>query len=235
MPAPRVQQPESQERFITSRGIRFPLEAGLIPWRLRKALRSNSYEHREAEAALKLIGKDDVVMELGAGIGFMSTLIATQTPASSVHAFEANPRLIPYIRRVHAENEVSNATVHHGVLGEAEGSAGFYVRPRILDSSLAPMADDSEEVELTEVPVLDARSCFDKVSPTILVCDIEGAEVDLLPLLDLSGLRGMVIELHPQFVGKEGIDRVFSHLHSCGLVFFPRFSDRKVAVFRSDW
>ncbi len=229
------QAPSADERVITCRGVRFPIEPGLMPWRMRRALRSDSYESREAEAALKLIGGGDVVMELGAGVGFMSSLIATQTGAASIHAFEANPRLIPYIRRVHAENGVTNASVYHGVLGAEAASAGFYVRPRILDSSLTPMADDGEAVELTEVPVLGAQETFDRIAPTILVCDIEGAEVDLLPLVDLSGLRGVVIELHPQFVGKQGIARVFSHLHDCGLVFFPRFSDRKVAVFRSDW
>ena len=45
----------------------------------------------------------DTVLELGGGIGYMSTLLAVKTRARVV-SFEANPALIDYIRSVHAAN-----------------------------------------------------------------------------------------------------------------------------------
>ncbi len=220
---------------LTCLDMHFPLDKGVLPPRVRKLLRSGAYEAKEAAAAQKLIRKGDVVMELGGGIGFMSTLVATKTPARAVHAYEANPALIPYIKRVHALNTAQSAKVTHAVLGDEDGTAPFYVRPNFLASSLSPMEDDGPEVKQVEVPTLDMNRVMAELKPTVLICDIEGAEVDVLPKMDLSSLRAVLIETHPQWIGKEGIRKVFKCLDDAGLVFFPRWSHGKVAVFRSDW
>ncbi|MBT8154066.1 FkbM family methyltransferase [Epibacterium ulvae] len=214
--------------------MKFPLDTSVLPQRIRTLLRTEAYEAKEATAIEKLVRKGDVVMELGGGIGFMSTLVATKTRAKSVHAFEANPQLIPYIKQVHAINKAKKAEVTHAVLGAQAGEATFYVRPNFLASSLAPMEDDTDVTAVT-VPALDVNAVIADLKPSVLICDIEGAEVDLLPQMDLTGLRAVVIETHPQWIGKEGIRKVFRCLDDAGLVFFPRWSHGKVAVFRSDW
>lgn len=222
------------DRVLRSRGMKFPLDKAVLPQRIRALLRTEVYEAKEATAIEKLIRKGDVVMELGGGIGFMSTLVATKTRAKSVHAFEANPQLIPYIQQVHALNKAQKAQVTHAVLGAENGEATFYVRPNFLASSLSPMEDDTDVTEV-KVPALDVNAVIADLKPTVLICDIEGAEVDLLPQMDLTGLRAVVIETHPQWIGKDGIRKVFRCLDDAGLVFFPRWSHGKVAVFRSDW
>lgn len=222
-------------KFITSRGMRFPLDADILPKRVRVLLRTDGYEAKEARAAYRLVQEGDVVMELGAGIGFMSTLVSTKTKAAAVHCFEANPRLIPYIEAVHAANGVANAQIHHALLGTKPGRRAFYQRASILDSSLEVLPEDDDTVEKVQVPVMDAAKALARIKPSVLICDIEGAEADLLPELDLSGLRAVLIELHPQWIGKKGIARVFEAMSRAGLVFFPRWSQGKVAVFRSDW
>ena len=215
--------------------MRFPLEGDILPKRVRVLLRTDGYEAKEARAAYRLVQEGDVVMELGAGIGFMSTLVSTKTKAAAVHCFEANPRLIPYIEAVHAANGVANAQIHHALLGTKPGRRAFYQRASILDSSLEVLPEDDDTVEKVQVPVMDAAKALARIKPSVLICDIEGAEADLLPELDLSGLRAVLIELHPQWIGKKGIARVFEAMSRAGLVFFPRWSQGKVAVFRSDW
>lgn len=222
------------QQVLKSRGMRFPLDKSILPPRIRASLRSDGYESKEANAVEKLIKRGDVVMELGGGIGFMSTLVATKTRAKSVHAFEANPQLIPYIRQVHALNKAKKAEVTHAVLASEEGETSFYVRPNFLASSLSPMDDDTEVTQV-QVPTLDVNKVIAELQPTVLICDIEGAEANLLPQMDLSTLRAVVIETHPQWIGKAGIQKVFRCLDAAGLVFFPRWSHGKVAVFRSDW
>lgn len=222
-------------KFIKCLGMRFPLDRELLPKRVRISLRNESYEGKESWAAVRLVKPEDVVLELGAGIGFMSTLVATKTRAAEVHCFEANPRLIPYIEAVHAANGVTNAHIHHALLGAKPGRRAFYQRASILDSSLDPLPEDDDTVEKVQVPVQDGAKALARIRPSVLICDIEGAEADLLPQLDLSGLRAVLIELHPQWIGKEGIARVFEAMSRAGLVFFPRWSQGKVAVFRSDW
>ena len=222
------------QKILKCRGMRFPLDRAILPPRVRTSLRNGTYENKEAEAVKKLIKPGDVVMELGGGIGFMSTLVATKTPAKSVHSFEANPQLLPYIAQVHTLNEVQNATVTNAVLGDSDGSTTFYVRRNFLASSLDPM-EDSADCTSVEVPTRDVNAVIQELQPSVLVCDIEGAEADLLPKMDLGALRAVVIETHPQWIGKEGIQKVFRCLDAAGLVFFPRWSHGKVAVFRSDW
>lgn len=222
------------QKMLRCRGMRFPLDRAILPPRIRTLLREGTYEAKEATAVRKLVKEGDVVMELGAGIGFMSTLVATKTPAKSVHSFEANPQLMPYIAQVHAENNVTNAHVTNAVLGDQNGTASFYIRKNFLASSLDPMKD-AEDCTEVEVPSLDVNAVIKELQPSVLICDIEGAEADLLPKMDLTGLRGVVIETHPQWIGKIGMQKVFRCLDAAGLVFFPRWSHGKVAVFRSDW
>ncbi|MEP0153754.1 FkbM family methyltransferase [Pseudophaeobacter sp.] len=222
------------QKMLKCRGMRFPLDRAILPPRIRTLLREGTYEAKEATAVRKLVKADDVVMELGAGIGFMSTLVATKTPAKSVHSFEANPQLMPYIAQVHAENNVTNAHVTNAVLGDQDGTAPFYIRKNFLASSLDPM-EDAEDCTKVEVPTRDVNAVIKELQPSVLICDIEGAEADLLPKMDLTGLRAVVIETHPQWIGKAGMQKVFRCMDAAGLVFFPRWSHGKVAVFRSDW
>ncbi|WP_297341632.1 FkbM family methyltransferase [Pseudophaeobacter sp.] len=222
------------QKMLKCRGMRFPLDRAILPPRIRTLLREGTYEAKEATAVRKLVKADDVVMELGAGIGFMSTLVATKTPAKSVHSFEANPQLMPYIAQVHAENNVTNAHVTNAVLGDQDGTAPFYIRKNFLASSLDPM-EDAEDCTKVEVPTRNVNAVIKELQPSVLICDIEGAEADLLPKMDLTGLRAVVIETHPQWIGKAGMQKVFRCMDAAGLVFFPRWSHGKVAVFRSDW
>lgn len=223
---------------IRSRGLLFPDDPAFIARKTRKLLRTNSYELREAAAVRGLVGEDDVALELGAGIGFMSTLMAKSCKARRVHAFEANPRLIPYIRRVHAENGIADKVeVTNALLGGRKGKATFYERAPFSASSLMaePPGGTSPVLREHVVEVMNVNTVMRKVRPTVLVCDIEGAEADLLPLADLSGLRLAVVELHPQWIGKAGVQAVFDAFGQAGLTFYPRSSDKKVVTFRRDW
>ena len=95
-----------------------------------------TYERKECDAVMRMVQDDDVVLELGGGIGYMSTLIATHKKVRTVHTYEANPTLIPYIRSVHEANEVTNVTVHNALLADGPGEpVPFYVRQNFLGSS----------------------------------------------------------------------------------------------------
>jgi FkbM family methyltransferase len=228
------QQGKPSAAFITSRGMKFPHHADIIKGRVRSLLRKNAYEHKESEAALRVVKEGDVVVELGAGIGYMSTLVASKRKIKSVHSFEANPHLIPYIQKVHAINGLTNAHVTNAILGPRKGTADFYVRDNLLGSSLAVLEGEVDPPS-TKVDVLNAKTVFKDIGANVLICDIEGAEVDLLPSLDLTGLRAAIIELHPQWIGPEGVNKVFRAFMDAGLAYYHRGSTNKVVCFRTDW
>ena len=225
---------ETAHGFIRSRGMRFPKDQGIIQGKVRRLLRNNEYEAKETEAALRVVREGDRVIELGGGIGYMSTLVATKRNVASVHVFEANPNLIPYIRAVHAANGVSTAHVTNAILGPRKGSVDFYVRDPMLGSSLQKI-DGETDPPSVKVDVLNAGQTFRDIRPNILICDIEGAEADLIPRLDLTGLRAAVIETHPQWIGPEGINRVMRAFMDAGLAYYHRGSHGKVLAFRTDW
>lgn len=225
-----------RDPYVMSKGMKFPKDGHFITGQLRAALRENRYEAKEAQCVLRLVRDEDTVIELGAGIGFMSTLVATRRKLKGVFAFEANPALIPYIQSVHAANDLSNAHVTHGILGKRNGSTEFYVRDNLLSSSLAPLEGDTQvNTQKVKVDVLNASHVFKEIKPSILIADIEGAEATLLPQLDLGGLRGAMIELHPQYIGPEGVNAVFHAMMDAGLAYYPRGSTQKVVCFRRAW
>jgi len=220
--------------FIRSRGMKFPKHPEIMQGKIRRLLRSNSYEAKETEAALRVVREGDVVVELGGGIGYMSTLVATKRAIKSVHVFEANPNLIPYIRSVHAANDVTNAHVTNAILGPRKGSVDFYVREPMLGSSMQVLEGEVDPPSV-KVDVLNAKTTFKEIAATVLICDIEGAEVDLIPQLDLTGLRAAIIETHPQWIGPEGINKIFRAFMDAGLAYYHRGSHGKVLAFRTDW
>ena len=220
--------------FITSRGMKFPNHADIIKGRLRALLRKNVYEYKESVAALRVVREGDVVIELGAGIGYMSTLVASKRKVKSVHSFEANPHLIPYIQQVHAANGLTNAHVTNAILGSRKGTVDFYVRDNVLGSSLAQLEGEVDPPS-TKVDVLNGKTVFKEIGANVLICDIEGAEVDLIPTLDLTGLRAAVIALHPQWIGPDGVNKVFKAFMDAGLAYYHRASTNKVVCFRTEW
>ncbi len=225
--------------FIRSRGLRFPDDPSVLTARLRRLLRSNGYERKEFEAVRALVGPDDTVLELGAGIGFMSTVAAKRCGARRVVSYEANPALIPYIRAVHQANGVSDRTeVRNALLAGRKGKpVDFHIRRNLLASSLDAMQGDSDGgvVATEKVEVHGIGSVLREVKPTVLICDIEGAEADLLPRADLSCLRLAIVELHPQWIGQAGVQAVFDAMQRGGLTYFPKRSNAKVVAFRKEW
>lgn len=226
-------QPAPTGPMITSRGLRFPLDKAILRPRLRQLLKKQEYERKESEAVLHIVKRDDTVIELGGGIGYMSTLMAVKCGAT-VHAFEGNPGLIPYIRRVHAENNAAGAVVHHALIGPAAGAADFYIRENILASSMTEMAGEPH-LSVTQVQVRAATDVFAALNPTVLVCDIEGAEAHLIPALPLQGLRAAILELHPQWIGQAGVKAVFDAFAAAGLTYYPKASEAKVVTFLKGW
>ncbi|MDD9733855.1 FkbM family methyltransferase [Mameliella sp. AT18] len=225
-----------RDPYLHSRGLKIPKHPQITKGRIRGALKSDTYERKECDAVMRVVRPGDRVLELGGGIGYMSTLLSVKKQVARVVSYEANPALIPYIRSVHAANGVENVDLRNALLSPQAGDpVPFYVRRNFLASSMDREADPdsvTEEVPIMQhaiAPVLEAET------PDVLVCDIEGAEADLLPAGDWSGLRAAVIELHPQWIGQSGVQAVFDAMHSAGLTYFPRASEAKVVTFRKGW
>jgi FkbM family methyltransferase len=181
----------------------------------RRALYAERYERGEARCVLARLAPDDVVLELGAGIGFLSALCARRVGSERVTAVEANPALLPRIRATWAANGVA-PTLVHGVLAREAGEAELHVANEFAASSLhaARGADDARR--RVRVPRLAVGELLARVAPTCLVIDIEGGEAELLPALDWRGVRKLILELHPHVIGEAAVRELLALLAAQG-------------------
>jgi FkbM family methyltransferase len=193
-------------------GVVLELRGGDTP-ALRRALYSERYERGEARCVLLRLAPDDVVLEIGAGLGFLSTLCALRVGSENVTAYEANPALIPRIRATYAANGVAPQLVN-AVLARKAGEADLYVEGEVASSSLLRRSDSATRVRVPQHAVGDVIA---RVNPSCLVVDIEGGEALLLPALDLRGVRKLILELHPDRIGETRAAMLVTWLTAQGL------------------
>lgn len=212
--------------MVSVHGVRITIDYENMPPDLIDWLFLERHESQEVRQCRKFIRNGDRVLELGAGIGLIGTLCAQIAGSENVRCYEANPALEPLIRRNHRMNNVSPDLRIRAIGKAGVPKTQFYVCDNIISSSLIDRGD-TREIEVDADPIDDVIADF---RPTVIVCDIEGAEVDLLPDADLSGVDRVIIELHPKIVGEDRISELVADLARQGL-HFETGQPHKVAVF----
>src|SRR6185437_8455020 len=86
-------------------GVRVRLHESL-PYGVVTALSSQYYEGPERQLIESELQPDDSVMELGGGLGYISTICSLRTDPARVFVYEANPRMEKIIRDTHRLNRV---------------------------------------------------------------------------------------------------------------------------------
>ncbi|MDQ2091408.1 FkbM family methyltransferase [Marimonas arenosa] len=210
-------------------GIEVPGSPFLNDTRIDR-INSGRYEGQEIAAALHVIGSDDRVIELGAGIGLVGAVIARNARPAAQMAFEANPALIPHIEALYARNKIkSKITLRNEVLltqPESPEYVTFHIRNSFLGSSL--VQDPRRQSTPVEVPTASYDALRSRFRPSVLVMDIEGGELDFLEHADLTGLRALVIEFHPGLYGVSGMRHCKSILRDAGFRKIEDYSTRTV-------
>lgn len=196
---------------------------------IRDRLGRGRYEQHELAALRAKLREGDVLMELGAGIGVVSAYCARVLGSRNVFTFEANPGLEPHIKELYRINGVS-PTLEICALGDRHGEQALHVHDAFWASSTLPSQSQGSSATVT-VPMRPFDEALREVRPTVLVIDIEGGELDLLPALRLDGVRAVVIEMHPQLIGEDGCTAVTTEIEDAGLSFDQAASSGFVFVF----
>lgn len=202
--------------------------------RIVSEIEKGRYETSELNVATRFVKPTDRVLELGAGVGFISAGVMRAVRPAFYAAVEADARLIPHIRRTHQHNGVEGVEVINGVCvanpaALSEGRVEFVVHREFWQSGI----DRRRRAEDTVVSVetLDASHFIEDNGINVLIADIEGAELDLLRHLRFGGLRKIVVELHPQTIGQEGVLEIFSILCAEGFAYSTALSAATVVCF----
>lgn len=213
---------------IVSNGILVPFVPAIITPAIETPMRRGRYEGGEAAALRAMLRPGDRVLELGAGVGLLSTIAATCPGVEAVTAVEANPDLVPLIRETWRINGVGNGRLVNAVVtaGGGGGEAEFYLRRDFWASSMEAASRPYERS--VRVPTVAIAKLLAETRPTVISCDLEGGEAGLFDAADLSGVRAVVMELHPKVYGQDGVRAVHDRMEAAGLRLQP--VDRRTTV-----
>lgn len=197
------------------------LSPDLINW-----LNRGTFEREEARAISQFVTPDDMVMEIGAGVGFVSIVAARIVGGQNVIAVEANPKLLPVIEANFALNNVVGARVlNYAVVADDNTRATLFLNRAFWASSL--LKGNTPPRARVEVPAISLEALMAKWQPTVLVCDVEGSEKDFFQAPLPSTVRLIILELHPKKYSSQALDTLLERLAAIGFayVFFESPDD----------
>ncbi len=203
-------------------GVKIPLKATKELWKLRKVIFLGEYEAPELSALKDLIKPNDIVLELGAGVGVVSTFIALHlnNPAN-LHSFEANPSILKSIEAVAGANNVS-FNVKNCAVAMADGELEFFFDDHFESSS---MINRERGAKASKVPAVAFSNVLAALQPTVVVIDVEGAERELLDIQFPDSVRVICGEVHPHIIGDTAISKIFANLFAQGFDYHVDMSD----------
>ncbi len=91
----------------------------------------------------------------------------------------------------------------------------FFRNENVVSSSIYDRGLTAQKVTVESVPI---NQVLAEDRATVLVMDVEGAEIDLLRAADLSGLREIIVELHPHIVGEEATRAMIDDICARGFI-----------------
>ncbi len=211
-----------------SMGLDLSLPRDVISPVVLLSILRGGYEKAERDALLSDLNRDDRLLELGTGAGIVAMSVARAFPDMPIMTVEANPGLVPIIRENFSRNGCT-AELVEGVAGLKDGQATLNLSKRFPSSSTRQL-DQKGTVEIT-VPSVDVNRLIAEFGPSVMTIDVEGTEVDILPSLNLAGVRRLVVEFHPQLCEAVEISNAVGSLLSQGYILDIGPADRNVFGF----
>ena len=184
----------------------------LPPWAddIKRNIKRGHYEAPERRLVARWLKGDLPVVELGGAFGIVSGVVGARLGPGTPHVIvEANPVLVDYCRRNAIGTRGADAPVsvlHAAVAYGSDGVAAFMPSDAFLGSRLAT-AGERGAISVPTV-TLAALVAENRIGRFDLVCDIEGAELDILvhDAISLSQCRLAIIEVHPDVFAARGTD-----------------------------
>lgn len=217
---------------LTVHGIRVPISSDEVSHEIWAALQSGRYEANEARRIPWVVRPGDRVLELGAGIGVITSVIAS-IDAVHVWSFEADPCMTRLARRVIEQNCHGNVTLSTGILAAGPpAKVAFYRRKDFWMSSKFPEQGPHEEkLEITSVDI-DQFITSHRIN--VIVMDVEGAELEIAKMASLPGVQRVFLELHDHLYGLAGVRAITEAMSCKGLIFDPRASSGPCVLYSLD-
>jgi len=196
-------------------------------------IRNGTYENKESEAAHQRVRSGMRVLELGAGLGFVSAICARKAGADRVVCVEANPRMLDTLRENLRLNDAKDVTVVHGAVVNAaydEDTVLFRAGDLFWGGTIVETGTDLNNV--VEVPALRLSDLLDAYRPRLVMMDIEGAEQYLFDARWPKFVKFVVLELHPSKYPPQTIQKIITCMSKSGLTYDPVSSNGRTLGFK---
>jgi FkbM family methyltransferase len=189
-----------------------------------------SYEGAERATIPRILAKSDKVLEIGAATGLISMLCASIVGPENVIAFEANPEMIDDALYNYGTNGLSvklfNGILQNRAVFSGPGTqSSFYIDQEFWASN----ATGSPNKRKVSVPCFCFEEIAEDFGANALICDIEGGEIELIGMADLSRFTKMLIEIH-YWAGRAKINAMMRHLVLSGFSIDFELSSRSVVA-----
>lgn len=196
---------------VTIDGIHVYIDPRLSDRMVRRIV-TGIHTRPERRLVLSALEPDDVVMELGAGVGMVSIACAKRIGSERVFAYEANPDLQSMFKENCRLNGVA-PRLEICLLGRTHGEATFHLARDFSNSSVhrSRLADRA-----VTVPIRPFDDEIARIRPSFLIVDIEGAEDELFACARLDTISKMMLEVHPHIYGAAKSNALRSKIRASG-------------------
>lgn len=89
----------------------------------------------------------------------------------------------------------------------------FFQDSNILSSSAYERELESKQITVASIAIDKLVTAH---NPSVLLMDVEGSEVELLPACNMSNVKTIIVEMHPHIVGPETISALSDRVQSQG-------------------
>lgn len=185
----------------------------------------NQYETPELELAKKFIIANDIVLDLGCGLGISSMIAAKASGTGRVVAFEADPKMVRIATDNASFNDL-NVEVRNKAISKEPGYIDFFLSKNFQYNSKF----SGDNMEKIRIEAVSFQNVVDEIKPNVVTCDIEGVEVEIFENIVIPSVRCVIAEMHPALIGKKGIEKCIYDLKNAGLTYQPQFSTGTVIV-----
>ena len=213
LPEEETVSPEVYGTVADVEGVKMKIDPRMSAYQVNKLLCGRHTRH-ERQLMIPLLEPDDVVMELGGGIGMLSTACSLKIGGDRVHSYEANPTMESLIRKNYELNGVK-PHLKMCMLDEKPGSCTFHVSEHFARSSAYQLKDQGE-TKAYEVPVESLNDEIHRIKPTVLIMDVQGSEGKLLGFADLSNVQKLLVEVHSNVIGISRVNELRRQLRNQG-------------------
>ncbi len=216
---------------FTIKDIKLRVPGHALSASLRKQLETGRYEWNEALAVERHVTADDVVLDIGAGAGFVSVLAGRQAGPENVVSVEANTSMMAALRHNLDTNGSEKTRLLHGAVvadNFDEDTVLFAARAAFWASSIAD--ENTNPDRIVEVPALRLSELLEEYRPTVVSMDVEGGELELCQQPWPDCVRLVVMEIHSKVYGASGIKAIMDGMSASNMTLMPWGTRGEVVV-----